>query len=347
MRVFNRVLRSNFFIKLRHWEYWPFGILQGPVMMYWLWLAIRARSLFWFTASNPSITSGGMLGESKSKVLDLVPAHVKPKYTLISHPATTQRVLSQLNSAGLDFPLIFKPDVGERGWMVRRINTISDVDQYLSEIRIDFIAQDLVALPYEFGVFYIRHPERQAGIVNSITMKEFLSVTGDGKRTLRDLILENDRAKLQWAVLEKKYRTELDHVLPQGTHRELISIGNHCLGTMFINANHLINDQLNSSFDAISKQIDGFYFGRFDLRCTSLEDLQNGRVMILELNGCGAEPAHIYHPGFSFWTAMGVLFRHFQDMYQVSVANHKRGIPYVSFKEGMAIYRKFKALKSA
>lgn len=347
MRVVHRVLRSNFLIKLTHWEYWPFGILQGPIFFYWAWLSLKTRSFFWFSASNPSITSGGMMGESKSEVLDLIPSEVKPAYTLIRVPTKTAEVVEQLQNAQLTFPMIFKPDLGERGWMVRRINNAADIEQYLSEIRIDFIAQALVNLPLEFGVFYIRHPDQPSGVVNSITMKEFLSVTGDGIQTLRELILDKDRAKLQWESLQKKYATELERVLPVGERKELVSIGNHCLGTKFINANHLITPQLNNSFDRISKQINGFYFGRFDLRCATYEDLSNGQVMIVELNGCGAEPAHIYQPGFSFWTAMGVLFRHFRNMYLISVANHQRGTPYLSFKDGVAIYRKFKALKSA
>lgn len=346
MSMLQRFRRSNFIIKLTSWEYWPFGILQGPVFLYWLLLAARARSLFFFSASNPGILSGGMMGESKSDVLKLVPNEVKPKTILIKLPSDANTVMRQLRENNLSFPLIFKPDVGERGWMVKRINNESDVERYLNEIRIDFIAQPLVDLPLEFGVFYIRYPNKPQGQVTSVTMKRFLSVIGDGKSTLRDLILSLDRAKLQWDLLERKYKGELDTVVPKGESKELVSIGNHCLGTTFLNANHLITPKLNDSFDNISRRVKGFYFGRYDLRCASFEDLEAGRVMIVELNGCGAEPAHIYHPGASFWKAMGTLFAHVHNMYRISVINHSMGVPYISFQEGRAIYRKFKALKS-
>ena len=112
-----------------------------------------------------------------------------------------------------------------------------------------------------------------------------------------------------------------------------------------MNGNHLITEKLSSSFDRISKQVNGFYFGRYDLRCASLQDLANGNVKIVELNGCGAEPAHIYHPGSSLWKAIGVLITHWKNMYRISAENHKRGVPYLSLKEGREIYRKFKALK--
>lgn len=334
-------------IKLRSWEYWPFGILQGPVFIYWLLLALKERSIFFFSASNPGILSGGMMGESKSAVLDLIPKEVKPKTFLVKLPATVKSVVDQMTSNDLSFPIIFKPDLGERGWMVRKINNESDVQQYLNEIRIDFVMQELVDLPLEFGVFYVRYPDRPHGNVTSITMKQFLSVTGNGRSTLRDLILSVDRAKLQWDVLKEKYKNELDLVPGKGELIELVSIGNHCLGTTFLNANHLITPKLNASFDSISKKVNGFYFGRFDLRCASFEDLEAGNVKIVELNGCGAEPAHIYHPGSSFWRGMATLFAHVHSMYRVSAINHSKGVPYLSFKEGRAIYKNFKALKSA
>ena len=247
-----------------------------------------------------------------------------------------------MREAGLTLPVIFKPDLGERGWMVRRIKKEQDIEQYLKEIKIDFIVQELVDLPLEFGVYYVRFPSQQTGFVNSITGKEFLSVTGDGSKTLQHLILEKDRAKIQWDTLSIVYADRLSEIIPAGKKLELVSIGNHCLGTTFLNYNHLINEKLTASFDAISKQIHGFYFGRYDLRCASLVDLENGNVKIMELNGCGAEPAHIYHPGSSLIKAIGVLITHWRNLHRVSKENHERGVPYLSLQEGRQIYKQVK-----
>ena len=310
-----------------------------------MWYALKERSLIYFSASNPSILTGGMMGESKFEVLNLVPTEVKPKMALVKLPSTHEQVLEVMKKNGFTFPVIFKPDLGERGWMVRKINNDQQIDQYLSEIKIDFILQELVDLPLEFGVFYVRFPNEENGVVNSITAKEFLSIDGDGKKTIQELILEKDRAFLQWETLKEVYTDRLEEVLQVGSRLELVSIGNHCLGTTFLNGNHLITEKLSNSFDRISKQIKGFYFGRYDLRCASLQDLENGIVKIVELNGCGAEPAHIYQPGSSLWTAIGVLITHWKNMYRISVENHKRGVPYLSLKEGREIYRKFKGVK--
>src|SRR6478735_8894861 len=166
MSFFKPITQSNFYIKLTNWEYWPFGIVQGTFFFYWFWFSLRARSLFFFSASNPSILMGGMMGESKFDVLKLVPDELKPKTLLAKFPSTTEEVYEQMRMNGLPFPVIFKPDLGERGWMVRKIESQKDIDAYLQEIKIDFIIQELVDLPLEFGVFYVRIPNEEKGEVN-------------------------------------------------------------------------------------------------------------------------------------------------------------------------------------
>jgi hypothetical protein len=336
------IFSRNFFVKLFHWEYWPFGIIQIPILILWILYAIKEQSLFYFSASNPGILTGGMMGESKFEVLELVPDEVKPKTILVKCPNTIEHVAKLIQENNLSFPLIFKPDMGERGWMVRKIKTEADIAQYLSEIKIDFIIQELVDLPLEFGVYYLRFPSQENGFVNSITLKEFLFVEGDGKKTLAELIQEKDRARIQWGTLQITYRDRLQEILPIAQKLELVSIGNHCLGTTFLNGNHLITEKLSASFDRISKQINGFYFGRYDLRCATLQDLENGKIKIVELNGCGAEPAHIYHPGASLWKGISDLITHWNNMYRISKENHALDVPYLSFKEGREIYKRFK-----
>jgi hypothetical protein len=174
-------------------------------------------------------------------------------------------------------------------------------------------------------------------------MKEMLAVTGDGNSSLQELILEKDRAKLQWRTLRKVYHCRLNEVLPIGEKLQLVHIGNHCLGTKFLDASHLINSEISSTFDLISKQIEGFYFGRFDIRCASADDLNSGKFSVMELNGCGAEPGHIYHPGYSLRQAVAELIRHWKNIFLIARENARRGKSYTSFTEALSYYRKFKA----
>ncbi len=286
---------------------------------------------------------GGMFGESKYDVLKKIPPQYVPKTILVSTPATKEDVLAKLNENNFDFPVIFKPDLGERGFMVAIIKTDQDVEVYLSKMKYNFIVQDLVNLPIELGVFYMRFPTHEKGKVTSIVMKEMLAVTGDGMSTLESLIQNKERAKLQWDNLKETHHDRLAEIIKKDERIELVSIGNHCLGTKFLDGSHLINSELSETFDFISKQIEGFYFGRFDLRCATLTDLYRGNVKIMELNGCGAEPAHIYQPGYSLAKALLVLFKHWRNIFVIARENTRRGVRYTTFKEALFCYRKFKA----
>lgn len=344
MTFFERIYRSNFSIKLRNWEYWPFGIVQAPFVIYWLWLSLKARSLFFFSASNPSIFCGGMLGESKFDVLNLVPEKFKPKAILVNVPSDWQKIQKLILESNLTYPLIFKPDLGERGWMVRKIRNDDEARHYLSEIKTHFIIQEFLDLPLEFGVFYVRRPSEEKGRIVSINSKEMLMVKGNGRHKLKELVFNNDRAKLQYDRLSSVFSEDWDKIIDDGAVFELNTIGNHCLGTKFLNGNGLITPRMNESFDQLSKKIPGFYFGRFDLRCATMDDLENGEVMIMELNGCGAEPAHIYQPGFSLWEALKVIHQHWKTMYDISVENHKNGAPYLSFAEARREYSRVRSI---
>jgi len=341
--LWSRITRSNFLIRLRSWEYWPFGVIQFPLFFYYPWLSLKAGSFTFFSGSNPGIIMGGMFGESKHDVLCKIPHELIPKTFLVCRPVSAEEVGKLIDVQGFRYPVIFKPDIGERGYMVKRINGPADVHAYLHKMPFDFIIQELVDLPVEAGVFYLRYPDEDRGKVISVVLKEMLHVVGDGSSTLQELILNNDRAKLQWKKLSETYRDRLTEVLPPGTRLEIVSIGNHCLGTMFINGNHLISEKMHAAYDAISKQIDGFYFGRFDLRCNSTDDLVAGNVKILELNGCGAEPAHIYDPGFSLLKAVSTLIAHWRAIFDIAQQNKKRGYKYLPLRDAVRYYQTFKS----
>ncbi|MEL7001971.1 MAG: hypothetical protein AAFN93_04455 [Bacteroidota bacterium] len=344
MNLFNKLWRSNFSIKLRSWEYWPFNVVYLPIYFYWFWLSIKARSFLFFSSSNPGIENAGMLGESKIKILDNIKPELKPLTIFCKYGESYEDVELKLKESELEFPIIAKPDIGERGWNVEKINNEKELRAYISEIPVDYLIQEYLDLPIEMGIFYYRYPKDHQGQVSSITIKEMLSVEGDGKSTLKELILNYDRAKLQWHVLKEIYADSLGQILKKGEKKELVTIGNHSRGTKFLNGNHLINDNLHKTFDEISKGIPGFFFGRYDLRVASNEGLTKGQIKIMELNGAGSEPSHIYHPGFSFFEAQKVLFHHWRALYKISKQNKELGIPYATLKQGIAEYKKIKAL---
>ena len=341
--IISTIWRSNFLIRLRSWEYWPFQIVYLPVIVYWLFLSIRARSLFFFSASNPFIESGGMIGESKMDILKSLPQNLIPQTEFIK-VGCLQNDLEEIVKK-FSFPIICKPDVGERGWQVEKINTIEELISYHQQAKCNYLIQECLKEPIELGVFYYRYPDEMKGNISSIVIKEMLNVYGDGKSTLKDLILNNDRAKLQWSVLQEKFKNELGRVPAVNDVINLVAIGNHSRGTKFMDGNYLINNELIETFTSISNEVKGFYYGRYDIRVNSIEDLYKGNVKIMELNGAGSEPAHIYQPGYSLFNAYMVIFQHWKILYQISRMNNSKGIPYLSFSEALSIYRRTKAFK--
>lgn len=136
--------------------------------------------------------------------------------------------------------------------------------------------------------------------------KEFLSIRGNSRGTIETLIKQNDRAILQLSTLQKLYGMRFAEVLPPGEALTLIVVGNHCRGTKFLNASHLITLELTLIFDQISESVTGFYYDLCDLRCRIVADLYAGKhIKIVELNGVRAEPAHIINPVFRFGKADG------------------------------------------
>ena len=331
---------KTFYIKLTNWEYWPFHLVYIPIFIYWVYLGIKARSVLFFSAANPAIESGGMLGESKFNILEMLPGELKPKTIFIHKEYSEEKILQLIKANGINFPLIAKPDIGERGWMVEKLENPEQLKNYIKEAYFHFIIQDFISHPLEFAIMYYRYPGEEKGIVNSVTIKEFLSVKGDGKSTVKELLNQNPRAIIQIPVLNDVLGDKLNTVVKKGEKRELVSIGNHCRGTKFMNGNHIIDRQLMEAFDEVNKTTPGIFFCRYDLKCTSIEDLKNGKnIKIMEINGVGSEPAHIYDPGFKLMDAYKALFHQWKTIYEISRINRKKGITYMTVKEATQTIR--------
>jgi len=244
-----------FFIKLLNREYWPIWANYLPVFPYYLYLSARARSFFFFSAANPNIETGGMMGESKMAILNLIPSEYKPKSLFIKKGTTSETVLKLLKTEAIDYPIILKPDIGERGLLVSKIDDEATLLQKLAENAINLIIQPFITYDEEYAIMYYRYPDQQEGKIISITKKEFLSVIGNGKSTLEELIWQQSRAILQWDKLKVAFADRLSEVLPNGERLELVSIGNHSTGTLFADANHIHDKQLERVFDEIALQL--------------------------------------------------------------------------------------------
>lgn len=334
----------NFFTKLFHWEYWPIWVIYLPVFFYYLFLSLKARNFFFFSMANPEMEMGGLYNCSKYKQLNSIPSEFKPKTLYVKTKTTLSLILTQLLDLNLDFPLIVKPDKGERGIGVSLIHDKNQLKKYLQQSAVDFLVQEFIDGPFEAGLFYYRIPGQPSGVIPSLVKKSFLTVTGDGHSTVKQLIFRIPRARLVANHLLEKEEINPEEILPAGIKKILEPIGNHNRGTEFLDGNHLINPDLLYFFDALSCQIPNFHYGRFDLKAPSQEDFSKGwGIKILEVNGVNAEPAHIYDPDARFWKGVRTLLRHWKIIYTISLENKKRGFKPVTFN---AAWRHFKEWKN-
>ena len=337
------MFQSIFFTKLRRWEYWPIWLTNIPLIFIWLYFAMRSGKLFFFSAVNPVIETGGVFGESKINILRRMPQEYIPLTIQIPKGNLNfQFIKSQIQIHQLSYPVIFKPNIGERGFMVSKIFNESEIQSYLSEFNGDLQIQELVDLPLELSVMYNRLPGAKEGAVTSICIKKNLSVVGDGKSSIEQLMQNYHRARLQLQRFKIDQPKLMDQVLPDGEELELEPIGNHSRGTTFLNGNKYIDETITKTFDQLGLYMHDIYYGRFDLKCNSIEELRNGvNFKILEFNGVAGEPAHIFDPAFPVWKAYRDIYRHWKVIYQIAKIQIKKGIPTMSLSDMVASYRQY------
>lgn len=275
--------------------------------------------------------------ESKKEIYDLIPPEFYPQTLFFKANTQAEKVLIEISESGLKFPMVGKPDIGMKGMMVKKIENKNDLQEYAVNSKVDFLVQEFVPYGNEVGIFYYRYPNEENGHISGIVKKEFLAVRGDGVSTVEHLLLKSKRAVLQLPVLRRTEKEKMNTVLRNDEELVLVPYGNHIRGAKFLDDSYLIDESLTNSIDSVCKQVKGFYYGRLDIRYNAWEELKQGKnFSIIELNGAGSEPTHIYDPGHSIFWAWKEIIKHLNILYRISRLNHhpdKR--PYMSVRSGL------------
>ncbi len=329
----NRILLylRPWWLRVTQWEFWPPWAAYLPLIPYFFYLAARYRSLTLFTLANPGIFTGGLAGESKSETLRHLArvSGIVPEFELLpadlSHNQKIEAAHRFLNARGLPFPVVLKPDRGQRGTGVAIVRSNDELAAYLRNAATDTIIQRY-ASGVEFSVFYVRHPAQANGRIVAITKKDFPFVTGDGVSTIRDLIRQDTRAVAMYAIYERQSHRNILDVPTPGEVVQLVEVGAHCRGAVFRDATTSITCELESMIDCLAKAHPGFFFGRFDLRVPDTGSLQAGTgLSVLELNGVAAEPTHIYDPSVGIFEAYRTLAWQWATAFAIGDYNRRLG----------------------
>ena len=341
---------KDFFARLYRWETWHYLGKYIPIMPVWLWYCIKSRSFWFFTASNPTLTFGGFEGESKKEMYDQLPPGTYPKTVFISHDIDFKKALNIVKRNNFVYPFAVKPDVGMMGFMFRTISGEEEFQQYHELMPADYLVQEFVNYPLELSVFYYRFPNKKKGNITGFIRKDYLSVTGDGSSTLLELINNYDRVRFRLEEMKSKHKDRLHCIIPEGQVFTLSRALNLSRGGKLVSLAHEKDERLLKVFDDLSHYAGHFYYGRYDVKCKSIEDLKQGiNFSILEYNGSGAEPHHIYGNGYSLLEAYRIVLQHWKVLYAISKYNERNGIEYWEFRKGYRFLRKakkhFKQLK--
>jgi len=316
-----------------NFEFMPAWRFYLPLAPHILGLAFKHGGLTTLTAADPSIPGGGLVGESKTRTLDLITGPSRKliapylRLTRDRAPIPPVDLPARLLQAGVTFPAVAKPDMACRGAGVRKVETIDDVAAYWNVFPVgaDMVLQTRITLEPEAGIFYIRDPETDKASIFSMTLKYTPGVTGDGTSTLRELILADPRASLTADVYFAKPNLDLERVPAKDEKVSLAFAGNHCRGSVFRDGAEFITPKLTKKIDTILKSMPDFYFGRIDVRFKSLSALGNGNgFKIIEVNGVGSEATHVWDNRFTLRDARGVLKDQFRIAFETGAVMKAR-----------------------
>jgi membrane protein DedA with SNARE-associated domain len=343
-------------------EHIPLPLFYVPLVLQWIGLGARYRSLMLPTIANPRIEMAGLFGESKVSYLDQVQGDERkwlaPYVSLVrgrdtAASADAEAALGLMSQAGLGFPIVAKPDIGWRGYGVRLVPDAEALRVYVDAFPADarFILQRNISYEGEAGVFYLRQPGEAEGRVPSLTLRYFPFVIGDGHSTVRELIRREPRArwKAHLHLGAREHRGlaagQLERTPAAGEVLRLAFIGSNRVGGLYRDARAYITSELERRFDAISRAMPEFYFGRYDIRFASLERLQQGEdFSIIEINGAGAEAIHVWDPNMGLGEAYRTLFAYQADLFEIGARNRARGFAPASLRQFFGAIRKQRRL---
>jgi hypothetical protein len=317
-------------------EFWPGWLFYAPVVAFWVYNAIRYRSITLPALANPRINAGGICGESKNDILDLAGPVAREWIADYAGMTTSghwdgkdlELARTAMARAGLTFPLVVKPDISCNGVGVRIAHDGAGLAAYLAAYPrgTALQLQALIEHEGEAGIFYIRHPGEARGRITSVTLKYPPTVTGDGTATVRALIAADARLHAVSALLLPRLGARADQVPRAGETVRLVFVGNHCRGSTFRDGRDIVTPALAARIDEIARDMKALHFTRIDLRYESLERLRAGEgFKIIEFNGSGSEATHIWDPQTSIREAYATQFFHYGESFRIGAAIRAAG----------------------
>lgn len=280
----------------------PKPILVIPMVLQWLCLAVRYRSLTLPSAADPAIPLGGLAGESKMVYFTQVDpeAHrfLANTAAVTADGDAPAHARAAIDRQGLAFPMIAKPDIGWCGFGVRRLDALADLDAYIAAYPAGetFLLQEYFAEGGEAGLFYVRWPGQERGRLLSLTTRQ-----------------PGPSGSVVWS---------------------------HRMGGVYRDHSAAITPALTERIDAIARGMPELYVARFDVRFASMAGLASGEdFRIIEINGAGSEAIDCFDPDVPFFAAYAGILRKQAMIFAIAAQNRARGFRPCGWQALTAAYR--------
>ncbi len=316
-----------------------------PMVLQWIWLGIRYRSITLPSCANPGITSGGMVGDGKLEYFAAMGALARAATAecigVENRPGLQlDEVCARMTEAGLRFPVVAKPDIGWCGYGVRLLASSDDLADYLRRFPQGqtFLLQRYLPEPGDAGLFYVREPEAASGRLIGILLRHYPSVTGNGIDPVATLIAGDARLRRATANALHECRYDPQRVLAAGEILRLSTVASTRVGGCYQDGTQYATAALTARTDAIARDMGVFLVGRFDVRYRSLAALQRGEFTIMEVNGAGSEAVHAWDPRYSIREVYRIVFAKQRLLFRISDANRRRGYPPVGLRQLARLY---------
>jgi hypothetical protein len=291
------------------WEQLPWQIQFLPTVIKYLPVVGTINTI------NPDISGiSGLVGASKAHLNTKVHPDFRPKDIVFEVGTTVAAMQKIVAERKILFPAFIKPLQGERAAGVQFLPNQAALANAVLEPARAYLIEEAIMTQSEFCISVVRDLATQIFWVFSITERVIPTVIGDGKTSIQKLIPLLDIPDLQkQKILEALEPEFLAKVLAHNVVQTVVRTASISYGTNYVKQRltlaqkKLLEQQLNK----VLSDATGFNIGRFDIKANNLDELLAGKFKVIELNGIGGMPTHVYETHLTIDQKQAILNEYF------------------------------------
>lgn len=311
------------------WEQLPWQIQFLPSVIKYLPVVGSINTI------NPDIGGlSGMVGASKVHLNTKVYPDFRPKDIVFEVGTTVSEMQELVTERKIFFPVFIKPIRGERAAGVQFLPNKSALSKVVLDSNRSYLIEEAIMTTSEFCINVVRDLATQMFLVFSITERVIPTVIGDGETTIKALVLLLDMPVLQKQKIVSALEIEfLDTVLARNISQTVVRTASISYGTNYVNQRLTLAQKklLEQQMNKVLSHATGFNIGRFDIKANNLDELLAGEFKVIELNGIGGMPTHVYETHLSLNQKQAILNEYFDLLQNFSRQQMALGLRPIGF----------------